>query len=189
MDAQEAPLQDVQYWLLQDVNEHLIPTRRIYILAGIWNFVEKYHEGNKEGVKGKDAGITNTALLAEYQDIIHETIQRVEAKYQGIRVVICPIIGIHIEGHNSHKGIESFADMSNEQNRLNDLLIDANNIIQRINKDRGLATPRFDRNYFYYNCRSKSYKIYYPKLDNTRFVSDELFSKQIAEKIAACMHD
>ena len=191
MDAKQAPLQDVQLWLMQDANQALIPTERIYILAGIWNFIENTSivvDGESvEGIKLRSHGMTDLPLLREFEDIILETIQRVEGKYSFLKVVICPIIGVHIEGHNVSQGIETFVDGSQDQDKLNDILIDANNIIQRINKGRGMVTPRFDRNYFYYNCRTKNYRIYYVKLDDTRFVSDNQFSKQIAEKIVSSM--
>ena len=73
-----------------------------------------------------------------------------------------------------------------EQQILNDHLIDLNDLIQKINKGRGLVTPRYDRNYFHYECRTKSHKVYYPKLDKTTFtVPDDIFSIQVVDKIIA----
>ena len=84
---------------------------------------------------------------------MYETVQVVEGKYPYLKVVFCPIIGIHLEGHNDFLGVKSILDMKREQDVLNDTLIDLNNVIQKLNKSRALSTPRYDRNFFHYDIQ------------------------------------
>ena len=194
MDSEGTPIEDIKQWLLHDDNASLLPTSLVYIMAGVWNLVAPHHfippvsVTPRQGIKL----ITKNSPTADPPIIICEkqytdTILKVEAKYPHLKVIICPIIGMHTQGYNEHKGVHRGVEVEvEEQQVLNDQLIDLNNIIQRINAGRSLSTPRYDRNYFHYDCRTKSHRVYYPKLDKVSFsVSDESFSIQIADKICS----
>ena len=187
MDSEGTPLEDVKHWLLLDENIDMMPTRLIYVMAGIWNFVtQPATQDQAPGIQLITTPSTSgdPPLLACEKQITDIIIQ-VELKYPNLKVVICPIIGIHMQSYNVQLGVSRDIGVETmEQQILNDHLIDINNIIQRINAGRNVVTPRYDRNYFHYDCRTKSHRVYYPKLEKVFFfVSDPAYSKQIAEKV------
>ena len=200
MDSEGTPLQDVKAWLLQDENADILPTRLVYVMAGIWNLVTQREDAQVNTLEQDDGqelaqGIrlvtsnspeSDTPLL-ECEKQLTDIIVQVEHKYPNLKVIICPVIGIHIQGFNESKGVRRSIGLEvAEQQTLNDELIDLNNIIHRINSGRNVVTPRYDRNYFHYDCRTKSHRVYYPKLDKVSFfVSDAHFSKQVADKVCS----
>ena len=61
MDAEGTPVEDVKCWLLHEDNANLIPTRLVYIMAGLWNLVTPYdYSTTTQGIKLVTGSSTST---------------------------------------------------------------------------------------------------------------------------------
>ena len=95
---------------------------------------------------------TFKAELVELIDIVWRRL--------GLRLIPCPLLTVHVRRFNEHIKVQ-LGDDAASQKCLDDTIIRINGIIQRVNKDRNIVTPRFDRNLFHYEPRTKRWFVYY----------------------------